>query len=191
VKLPQNPNIGKQRFLYHYWQSCWLDRAEQRAKPTKLEPVKPVVEPPEFVSVEMTPEEQDVYAFMGVSPLVRLNRAAKNSRSVIINVTLPGQLPVSSNSSENEAPDSEPEQDSVSGTLSEETLDSGINDSGFEANKMILPIKADQESFPDVPESEPSLVARITDESEVEANSVSVNRRRRRRSSATENKAED
>jgi ribonuclease E len=102
----------------------WLDRAEQRAKPTKLEPVKPVVEPPEFVSVEMTPEEQDVYAFMGVSPLVRLNRAAKNSRSVIINVTLPGQLPVSSNSSENEAPDSEPEQDSVSGTLSEETLDS-------------------------------------------------------------------
>ncbi len=84
-----------------------------------------------------------------------------------------------------------PEQDSVSGTLNEEMPDSGItNDSGFEANKMILPINADQESFPDVPESDPSSVSVITDESEVEANSVSVNRRRRRRSSATENKAE-
>jgi len=40
----------------------------------------------------MTPEEQDVYALMG-SPLVRLNRGVKNLWSVIVNVTLPGQLP--------------------------------------------------------------------------------------------------
>ncbi len=78
--------------------SHWGDRVDapkgtiydQRAK-TKLEPIKPVVEPPEIVSVEMTTDEQDVYALMGVSPLVRSNREVKNPKSVIINVTLPGQ----------------------------------------------------------------------------------------------------
>jgi ribonuclease E len=78
--------------------SHWGDRGDapkgaiydHRAK-TKLEPIKPVVEPPEIVSVEMTTDEQDIYALMGVSPLVRLNREVKNPKSVIINVTLPGQ----------------------------------------------------------------------------------------------------
>jgi ribonuclease E len=39
----------------------------------------------------MTPEEQDVYAFMGISPLVRLNREIKNPKSVILSVVLPGE----------------------------------------------------------------------------------------------------
>ncbi|MBF2063383.1 MAG: Rne/Rng family ribonuclease [Calothrix sp. C42_A2020_038] len=69
----------------------WADRGERKI--SKLDPIKPVVEPPEIVSVEMTPDEQDVYALMGVSPLVRLNREVKNPKSVIINVTLPGQAP--------------------------------------------------------------------------------------------------
>ncbi|BAZ15527.1 ribonuclease E and G [Calothrix sp. NIES-4071] len=66
-------------------------------KISKLDPIKPVVEPPEIVSVEMNDDEQDVYALMGVSPLVRLNREVKNPKSVIINVTLPGQPPETSN----------------------------------------------------------------------------------------------
>jgi ribonuclease E len=70
----------------------WTDRTE-RIKITKGEPVKPVVEPPEIVSVEMTSQEQDVFALMGISPLVRLNREVKNPKSVIINVTPPGQTP--------------------------------------------------------------------------------------------------
>ncbi|MBF2003961.1 MAG: Rne/Rng family ribonuclease [Chlorogloeopsis fritschii C42_A2020_084] len=74
--------------------STWGDRSE-RTKVSRVELVKPVVEPPEIVSVEMTPPEQDVYALMGVSPLVKLNREVKNSKSVIINVTLPGQTAVS------------------------------------------------------------------------------------------------
>jgi len=150
----------------------WIERTE-RTKPTKPEPVKPVVEPPELVSVEMTPEEQDVYALMGVSPLVRLNRGIKNSRSVIINVTLPGQLPTVDTASENELPDSK-----------------STNDSSIEPDRIIPPIKADQESFPDMPDPEPSSVSIITDESKAN-NEVSVNRRRRRRSSATENRVED
>lgn len=69
----------------------WAERGERKI--SKLDPIKPVVEPPEIVSVEMNPDEQDVYALMGVSPLVRLNREVKNQKSVIVNVTLPGQIP--------------------------------------------------------------------------------------------------
>jgi ribonuclease E len=75
------PNISK---------PAWVERGE-RAKVSRPEIVKPVVEPPEIVTVEMTPPEQDVYALMGVSPLVKLNREVRNPKSVIINVTMPGQ----------------------------------------------------------------------------------------------------
>ncbi len=68
----------------------WIERAE-RTKPLKPEPIKPIVTPPEIVTVEMTPEQQDVYALMGISPLVLLNRQVKNPKSAIVNVTLPGQ----------------------------------------------------------------------------------------------------
>ena len=46
----------------------------------------------EKVSVEMNSVEQDVYALMGVSPLIRLNRDFKDTRSVIVNVKKPGEL---------------------------------------------------------------------------------------------------
>lgn len=49
------------------------------------------IEPPEVISIEMTPEEQEVYAFMGISPLIRLNREVKNPKSVILSVVLPGE----------------------------------------------------------------------------------------------------
>ncbi len=73
----------------------WIERAE-RTKPAKPEPIKPIVTPPEIVTVEMTPEQQDVYALMGISPLVLLNRQVKNPKSAIVNVTLPGQAGKSS-----------------------------------------------------------------------------------------------
>ncbi|TVP63261.1 MAG: Rne/Rng family ribonuclease [Nodularia sp. (in: Bacteria)] len=77
-----SPTIGK---------SGWHERAE-RTKVTKVEPVKPVVEPPEMRSVEMTLEEQDVFALMGVSPLVKLDQEVKSSKSVIINIIGPDAL---------------------------------------------------------------------------------------------------
>jgi ribonuclease E len=54
---------------------------------------RPPPEPPETVVVEMTPEEQDVYAWMGISPLVLANQEVKNPRSAIVSVVLPGQTP--------------------------------------------------------------------------------------------------
>ena len=67
-----------------------LDLGERTAK-SPLVKVPKEIEPPEVVTIEMSPEEQDVYALMGVSPLVRLNREVKNPKSVIVSVVLPGE----------------------------------------------------------------------------------------------------
>ncbi|MBD2485040.1 Rne/Rng family ribonuclease [Planktothrix sp. FACHB-1365] len=67
----------------------------ERSRPTKSEIIKPPVEPPEVVSVEMTPEEQEVYALMGISPLMLSHQQVKNPRSVIVTVRSPGEAPVS------------------------------------------------------------------------------------------------
>ncbi|MGK7942670.1 MAG: Rne/Rng family ribonuclease [Crocosphaera sp.] len=45
--------------------------------------------PIERVSVEMTPTEQDVYALMGISPLVRLEQEFKDPKSVLVSVKSP------------------------------------------------------------------------------------------------------
>jgi len=64
-----------------------------RVRPAKSELMKPMVEPPEVISVEMTAEEQEVYALMGVSPLVLTDRSVKNPKNAIVSVTLPGVAP--------------------------------------------------------------------------------------------------
>lgn len=50
-------------------------------------------EPPELVTVEMTPDEQDVYAWMGISPLVLTQQEVKNPQSAMVSVVLPGETP--------------------------------------------------------------------------------------------------
>jgi ribonuclease E len=52
---------------------------------------KPQTAPPQVISVEMTPEEQDIYAMMGISPLVLAPEPVKDPKSVIVNVSLPGE----------------------------------------------------------------------------------------------------
>ncbi|RUR85186.1 ribonuclease E/G [Chlorogloeopsis fritschii PCC 9212] len=141
-------NLGK---------STWGERSE-RTKVSRVELVKPVVEPPEIVSVEMTPTEQDVYALMGVSPLVKLNREVKNPKSVIINVTLPGQAATST----------EPTPEVTTATTSSTVVTSDTSE--------------EAEALPQTP-IEASAVAVMADETE--ANSAD-NRRRRRRSRAAE-----
>ena len=49
------------------------------------------IKPPEVVTIEMSPEEQNVYALMGISPLMRLERDLKDLRSVIVSVVFPGE----------------------------------------------------------------------------------------------------
>jgi ribonuclease E len=55
---------------------------------------KPPAEPPQVVYVEMTPDEQSIYALMGISPLVLTSEPVKDTKSVQIAVTLPGERPL-------------------------------------------------------------------------------------------------
>lgn len=141
----------------------WLERTE-RNKPVKPEPIKPAtVEPPEIVSVEMTPEEQEIYAMMGVSPLVRLNRTVKNARSLIINVTLPGQAPL----------------DTIDPIVPAEPAPQFVTAAAETATSASVELPSQ------LPDDTEEISTTVTDESESEANGgMSVNRRRRRRSSA-------
>jgi ribonuclease E len=52
---------------------------------------RPPAEPPQVISVEMTEEEQDVYSFMGVSPLILSTETVRDPKSLIVAVALPGQ----------------------------------------------------------------------------------------------------
>ena len=48
-------------------------------------------EPPEIVAVEMTEEQQRIYALMGVSPLVLSEQTVENPQNAQISVVLPGE----------------------------------------------------------------------------------------------------
>jgi ribonuclease E len=65
------------------------DKPERGGRSPRRE--KAPAEPPQVISVEMTPEEQDVYALMGISPLVLATETVKDAKSALISVTLPGQ----------------------------------------------------------------------------------------------------
>ncbi|HEY9675680.1 MAG TPA: Rne/Rng family ribonuclease, partial [Waterburya sp.] len=102
-----------------------LDLGERTAK-SPLVKVPKEIEPPEVVAIEMTPEEQDVYALMGVSPLVRLNREIKNPKSVIVSVVLPGEADQTQESNKSTAASSvepsEPSRVSDEGETSEQLM---------------------------------------------------------------------
>jgi ribonuclease E len=59
----------------------------------RRETPRPKLDPPEVVVVEMTEEEQDIYAFMGISPLLLVDRELKDPRNTIVTVALPGMAP--------------------------------------------------------------------------------------------------
>jgi ribonuclease E len=158
------PTLGK---------SGWSERTE-RTKVTKVEPVKPVVEPPEIRTVEMTTEEQDVFALMGVSPLVKLDHEVKNPKSVIINIIQPGQAPTTTHDTDLDLPKVE--------TISREVTTPQVE---REQKPILREIRDTREI------AEPKAVEEKPTE-ETETNSISIgNRRRRRRSSALDSGVED
>ncbi|WP_445635732.1 Ribonuclease E [Nostoc sp. DSM 114161] len=157
----------------------WSERIE-RTKITKAEPVKPVVEPPEIRTVEMTLQEQDMFALMGISPLVKLEQEVKNPKSVIINVIQPGQLPMTPT-------ESIPEPITVQRATSE------LTPSRVPIPKVIEPEQKSSipETIQEIQETNepsgftdsPSTPLANADESDV-SSTTTANRRRRRRSSA-------
>jgi ribonuclease E len=157
--------------------SGWTERPE-RAK-VKLEPIK--VEPPEIINVEMSAKEQDTYAEMGISPLLKLDREGKNPRSVIINVVQPGQSPI-------EETEFIPEPIVMEKTIPE-VVTIKIPQPTFELEEESsfppLAIFPELTIVPQVKATETEGKTEIEAEIEAETNNGSTpNRRRRRRSSA-------
>ena len=160
--------------------------------------------PPEKVTVEMTPEEQSVFAVMGISPLILSPQEVKDAKNTIVQVILPGEkVPEEIN---------EP----IAVTESDITSVESVAETSSAAEAPILVKRSrspkaavavtevepgtEVESVdlaPDEPveeptsEPEPTPVARVEEpavtiaEAEVEESQPTTRRRRRRRSSAS------
>jgi ribonuclease E len=134
-------------------------------------------EPAEVISVVMTADEQEVYAMLGISPLILFNGEVKNPRSAIVAVALPGQSPVlpptssRSTTREVEARESEDKAEDLPPVAAVDLPVAAVNLA--EAAK---PIAAEVIDLPDLAAIEPV---------EPEEANEPINRRRRRRSSAT------
>jgi ribonuclease E len=151
---------------------------EERRGRSRRENHRVAAEPPETIAVEMTPDEQDVYAWMGISPLVLANREVKNPKSAIVSVVLPGQVPEVTATSE-------PSPESFSQPVAPPNLDAAAEDrpqvvtrAASDEVERPMPVSA----IPRVVEPDPPTEPAEPEPTETEA---AVNRRRRRRSSAT------
>ncbi|NER35940.1 MAG: Rne/Rng family ribonuclease [Oscillatoria sp. SIO1A7] len=63
----------------------------ERVRTRVREIEKPPAEPPEVISIKMTSDEQDIYALMGISPLVLFDGEVKNPKNAMISVKEPGK----------------------------------------------------------------------------------------------------
>jgi ribonuclease E len=149
------------------------DSSERVGKPQLIRSVVEM-EPPKVIQVEMTPEEQDVYALMGISPLVRLDQEIRNPRSVMVSVVLPGEA--ESGSSDNDTTDNDTTDDSW-----EDTSDPSEDSDSEESSDKVLVTSSGEAVDVDL---ESSADSTSTSESETKPPLI---RRRRRRSSAMEN----
>jgi ribonuclease E len=141
-------------------------------KPQRTKPMRMPIEPPERISVEMTNEEKEVYAWIGVSPLIKIEREIRNPRTAIITVVEPGSLPP-------EAPAA-----------------ASVESASAPTESFSSPVVAIREPEPDYPNtfstseaieqlSLTPLPVVVPSVAEIEENSAEIaNRRRRRRSSA-------
>ncbi|MDY6802187.1 MAG: Rne/Rng family ribonuclease [Cyanobacteriota bacterium] len=148
--------------------------------------VKPVAEPPEIVNVEMTREERDVYALMGISPLIMVeDDSLKNRQGVVVEVVEPGEGGTAGNvgTDKAEALDAEDSPDSQE----PESNDSPTLLSDEAADEPEAPEDDDSENEEEYEEEDEDEEEdeEIEGESEGTAEQPKVVRRRRRRSSAS------
>jgi len=142
--------------------------------------------PPEKVVVEMPPEEQSVYAMMGISPLVLSTKEIKDAKNTIVQVVLPGEAAqLTDGSSDDGSQDkSEPEAETASKTVTEPILKSRRKSSDSAAeNESSGELAATPAVDTAAPSTEDSKASTAT-EAAAEA-APKTRRRRRRRSSAS------
>jgi ribonuclease E len=177
-----------------------LDR-ERPGKPQRVKPTRPTIEPPEVVAVEMSNLEKETYAWMGISPLVKLGRELNNPKTAIVNIVPLGTLPPEPIETPNLDPqafepqaDFEPESTELAATISADDLVIPIDaevlaSADAETNTEVVEISQAAEQLDEVVETPIESVkieliettTTIVDEPE----DLSEPRRRKRRSSAT------
>ncbi|MGB2924263.1 MAG: Rne/Rng family ribonuclease [Limnothrix sp.] len=170
----------------------------------------------ETVQVEMTTDEQSIYALIGVSPLVKLNDGEeRDPRSTIIKVIRPGEAIAEPATSEAEETEAEPEKTPVKKVISldnrakdkkpedvaetAESTEAAEDSTATTKEKPTIKLisrRAKDESKEDEntvekPElkstvSEPKAESKEEEEQVAEPEQKVVRRRRRRRSSATD-----
>ncbi|WP_017718065.1 Rne/Rng family ribonuclease [Kamptonema formosum] len=145
-------------------------------------------EPPEVVTVEMTPEEQEVYALMGISPLVLVNREVKNPKSAVISVVTPGQSPNPDVGIEPLAVEPAQERRTAAGSRSA-SLSSRYEQPEIDrSERALLELPEPEPAEPAAADESPSPATAAEPASELSdsESSAGVTRRRRRRSSAAD-----
>jgi ribonuclease E len=143
------------------------------------EVVRPVTEPPEMVTVEMTSDEQDVYALMGISPVLVLQEGAvKNPKSAIISIKEPGENDTKKNLEDSEEIEIESVADYEDESQELDEFDSLEND---ESNSL----NGDEENGQYEVEMSDSDMEQNLESSDSD-DSAPVRRRRRRSSAVTE-----
>ena len=162
-----------------------LEPVERVGKPQLVKSFRET-EPPEVIAIEMTPEEQDVYALMGISPLVRLNREIRNPKSVIVSIVLPGEAKEAETSNEAAA-----ESFADTPLISYASDEAGTSEMVMRTASNELPA-TDEEDRPEmglvIASAEAPATEILTDLTSAtdSDNSRPLVRRRRRRSSATD-----
>jgi ribonuclease E len=179
-------------------------RPEKVANGRSARRERPPAEPPQVVSVEMTEEEQDVYSFMGISPLILSNEPIKDPKSIIVAVALPGQstrmpngasvtLPPPAKLTAIDAPqeiDEEGEADD--GDEAERRLDSGLRLEpevmpSYAAPVLVKSVESEPQEIGEDNGSEGSTPEGSTVVDSTAEDSDDNTRRRRRRRSSTAN----
>ncbi len=155
------------------------ERPERSERGRRFRDYEKVNEPAEMIHVEMTTEEQDVYALMGISPLVLRESEVKPSKSAVISVTEPGE---SVSLPEQVFTDEEPMEEA---DVEEESPQEEFPQEEFPQEEE----SPQEEEFTPVNHADPDDGEDISasDEDDGEDNSAAIaTRRRRRRSSAAE-----
>ena len=153
----------------------------------------------EKVTVEMDDLEQEIYALMGISPLVYADQAATDPKSVLVYVKKPGE----------ELPEYEPEIATTNGTIEQLKASKKLKTRGRKPKVRVeseleaveeSEVFTEPETIVQLSPSELEVIAELATvefspsepeaieelETETEAETQNVRRRRRRRSSATQ-----
>ncbi len=170
------------------------DREEDRdrpGKPQRVKPMRPTIEPPEEVAIEMSDLEKETYAWMGISPLVKLGRELNNPKTAIVSIVPIGSLPP-----EPEIPVSLPTP-----VAAPEQLDLDLQDlpTAELQPELAIPVITESPSLPSSADLDPAVPTHVEESPQTETSEtveavavpatdipeeIPENRRRRKRSSA-------